>query len=299
MRSQFFALLIFSSFTAFAQNVGIGTTTPTEKLDVSGNINVDGIIKIGNTSGKAGQVLMTNASGKTLWGNLSEYKNTVMLTSVGDGTWKAPAGVYNIVAELWGGGGGGNGEAGGGSGGYLAAHLSVSPNTVYDYTVGIGGLGQPINPTAGQASTFLVGGISFSALGGGAATTASNFAPGGAGGGWQVSNGFTNFIAYNGQAGFPVDKTYMQVNATTFFLKVKSGRGGNAPGVQFESGGYGVDYTGSTVGSATVYDKGIGPGARQPGGGGGSLLVYNLNGSTFTYNPGTINGGNGMIVIHY
>ena len=44
--------------SAQTTNVGIGTTNPAEKLDVNGNINLNGTIKVNGQDGQAGQVLM-------------------------------------------------------------------------------------------------------------------------------------------------------------------------------------------------------------------------------------------------
>ena len=41
MRKYLLACLLFISVVSFAQNVGIGTLTPSEKLDVNGNVNVN------------------------------------------------------------------------------------------------------------------------------------------------------------------------------------------------------------------------------------------------------------------
>jgi hypothetical protein len=53
-------------------NVGIGTGTPTEKLDVVGNLTTSGTIRAGaitypNTHGTNGQVLTTSGSGTLTW----------------------------------------------------------------------------------------------------------------------------------------------------------------------------------------------------------------------------------------
>jgi len=57
-------------------SVGIGTSTPTEKLDVAGNIRASGTVTIGNTSdgyefpkidGELGEVLMTDGNGQLSW----------------------------------------------------------------------------------------------------------------------------------------------------------------------------------------------------------------------------------------
>jgi len=53
-------------------NVGIGTTSPSEKLEVTGNFRVSGTIRTGtvtlpNTSGTNGQVLTTDGTGTATW----------------------------------------------------------------------------------------------------------------------------------------------------------------------------------------------------------------------------------------
>jgi hypothetical protein len=53
-------------------NVGVGTTTPTEKLDITGNIKTTGTVRVGaytlpNTDGLSGQVLQTNGTGVINW----------------------------------------------------------------------------------------------------------------------------------------------------------------------------------------------------------------------------------------
>lgn len=63
-----------------AQNVGIGNPAPTEKLDVTGNINVTGTIKANGIDGTAGQVLQNNGNGTISWAsgtNLGNYSTVV------------------------------------------------------------------------------------------------------------------------------------------------------------------------------------------------------------------------------
>src|SRR5687767_3167062 len=114
MKYNFLFLIVLSSLNMNAQNVGVGTTTPVEKLDVNGNINVTGTIKANGVDGTANQVLMKNGSGALSWGDLCDYKNYEMFNELGVQTWVVPAGVTKIEVEIWGGGGGGSMYCGGG-----------------------------------------------------------------------------------------------------------------------------------------------------------------------------------------
>lgn len=67
-----------------AQNVGIGTTTPAEKLDVSGNIRTTGEIKPNGVAGQANQVLTSNGNGTMSWASMSQNNEE---ETTGNGTW--------------------------------------------------------------------------------------------------------------------------------------------------------------------------------------------------------------------
>jgi hypothetical protein len=75
--------ILFFAGNVFAQNVGIGTTTPNFPLDVNGNMNVTGEIKANGTSGTAGQVLQSNGNNTMAWTNAAATNNG----SVGFGPW--------------------------------------------------------------------------------------------------------------------------------------------------------------------------------------------------------------------
>ena len=51
--------LLLTYINAISQNVGIGTTLPEEKLDITGHIKMTGEIKPNGVAGQAGQVLST------------------------------------------------------------------------------------------------------------------------------------------------------------------------------------------------------------------------------------------------
>jgi hypothetical protein len=58
-----------------ANNLGIGTTAPSKKLDVSGDINLTGTIFSSGTSGAPGQVLTSTGTGLQ-WINASSIGGT-------------------------------------------------------------------------------------------------------------------------------------------------------------------------------------------------------------------------------
>ena len=72
MKKVVISILFFVSIkNSRAQNVGIGTASPTQKLDVVGNLRVSGAIMPGGSAGTAGQVLTSNGTGVApTWENL-------------------------------------------------------------------------------------------------------------------------------------------------------------------------------------------------------------------------------------
>lgn len=55
--------------------VGIGTTAPTEKLDVNGNINLNGVLKFNGSAGGVGQMLVSTGTSSPEWVS-APYNNT-------------------------------------------------------------------------------------------------------------------------------------------------------------------------------------------------------------------------------
>lgn len=126
------------------------------------------------------------------------------------GTWTCPAGISQVLVELWGGGGGGGGGGlpaqgggGGGGGGEYAAEPAypVAPGTQYTYTCGDGGVGGVTGqPGAnGVKTVFDLQGIGIPGgmtANGGQGGDIVSMGKGGAGG-----TGSANTVHYNGGAG--------------------------------------------------------------------------------------------------
>ncbi|NND64249.1 MAG: hypothetical protein HKN48_13755 [Flavobacteriaceae bacterium] len=100
---KFLFIILFLCFGIASAQVGINTTSPTEMLDVDGNIKMSGAIMPNNAAGTSGQLLTSAGAGNApTWGaNLS---NVTDITRYG------------------------------------ATGPTLSPNTVYSITVGIPGI---------------------------------------------------------------------------------------------------------------------------------------------------------------
>jgi hypothetical protein len=294
MKCNFFFLLLLFSLNIAAQNVGVGTTNPGEKLDVNGNINVTGTIKANGVDGTANQVLMKNGSGILGWGDLCDYKNVATFTSTGTSTWTVPDGVTRILAEAWGGGGGGSAFSGGGGGGYVAGTFSVTPGDVITLIIGAGGTAgtSTVNGGAGDPTAVSVGpnGINASGGFGGPANISMNAVPGGTGG---AAGLFRNYISIRGESGKPGLNTFTTHGSNVYEI-MNGGDGGDA-GNSVATGGKGAYRMILTGGLTTLMRYKAPDIGRNPGGGGGSgwSLVSN------TSSQGGSQGGYGGVVIHY
>lgn len=309
------ALLIGSDSLAIASfngtgRVGIHNNAPTEALDVNGNINLNGTIKVNGNDGTAGQVLSNIGSGGLQWrtpATTGTEENIATFSATTAGavqTFTVPAGVTKIAVEAWGGGGTGGstvaylsgsaGGAGGGGGGYYKSWFAVAPGNVVNIVVGKGGTAAA--PATGSAVT--VGAISLIAQGGGNAVTTVVTTLGvistlsvvsGRGGGVSVASGsFQNYTFARGADGDPTlySVTIIGPNPLTgntdYADNYQWGRGGNA-GNSVYTGGIG----GQSVGLNLPYHVTKGTDGGVPGGGGGG-------------DRGRItNGGDGVVVVHY
>lgn len=275
-----------------SQNVGIGTATPTEKLDVNGSVNLKNQLKINGDSGTAYQALMKDASNNLVWGDLSEFKNmqifdcanvaAVAGTNNCSATWGVPTGVTTILVECWGGGGGGGNFTGGGGAGYASARLTVTPLTTASITVGAGGNfgSTSTDGISGGNTVFSVGAAVLNAYGGGgggkADVTTTN--PGTVGqtlGGTFLVSGITSgFIGYYGSPGGISKLTFVQVAAGEFAKQIDFGGGGDAALLPNSGakGGYKLN-SASVNHQILATQSGI-----QPGGGGGADATWGFYG---------------------
>jgi hypothetical protein len=274
--------------------LGINNLSPNYPLDVTGDINTTGALRVNGSAGLGGQVLRSNGNGTMGWDDNCQYNNFVTLRSLTAATWTVPVGVTKIMVEVWGAGGGGCLLAGGGAGGYVKAQFTVNPGDVINYTTGDGGLGSvAATANSGTVSTCSVGGVNLTVGSGqGALYLAANNGQGGAGGGFSISGSFANYIGQVGGSGKSQERSYYQVNATTYYESGKAGRGGDAPNYP-ESGGAGQTYIYNTTGSTLIFRNGNPSNGLVPGGGGASGLGYG------TTNIGGGSGADGIIILHY
>ena len=294
-------LLLLFPFANQAQNVGIGNPSPTEKLDVTGNINVTGTIKANGVAGSQNQVLTTNSMGDLAWADACEYKNFESISSVFATTWVPPVGVTKILVEVWGAGGGGNIFAGGGGGGYVKALFDITPTSIISLAIGDGGAGgnTTTNGINGTSTSFSVTNLNTQTItaspGGGALYLTANNGQGGFGGTYSVTSNQKKYIGLEGSSGQSIDRSYYQYSATTFYEKGIAGRGGNSG--NSETGGLGQTYLLNTTAGTLILRNGNPSAGKIPGGGGASGFQYTTGIGTTNIAGGA--GGDGLIIIRY
>lgn len=257
--------------------VGIGTNTPNNTLEVSGGVRVD------NLAGSGNRIVYVNAAGDLGQEGYFINKTTFPFTG-GTQPWVVPAGVTQLFVKLWGAGGAGNGsttDGPGGGGGFVSGFLNVTPGHTLNFV--IGGAGQ-----ANGAATY---------GGGGAGSGGNN---GGSGGGRTsiidaTSNGNTDIVTAGGGGG-----------GSRNCWCYGGGGGGNGGGNNGPGGG-GSSYTGGLV--QTMFMRNI-QGLSNPN----INNVYWSQGKV--YYPGGVddpdypsgigvggpagqNGGNGYLVIQW
>lgn len=309
-------LLIGGTFillTAHSQNVGIGTNSPTETLDVNGNVNVSGNLKVNGVAGEAGQTLITNNTGATQWGTVSssdggQYKNFVGFSLEGAvPNWQIPVGVKKILVEAWGAGGGGSVSGGGGGGGYVRTQIGVSAGAIVNITLGSEGAGSQANTSqaGGNGGNTIVsipdsnGTVWYAVAFGGQGAYVnpgsefySSYNEGGisyVASAYPISNLNQLYPYYDvvwGEHGFPATLTFTQVQAGIFAQEQTGGMGGNAGNTYNTGAGGARRFINTTPYVNNAYSAARG---KLGGGGGGGLIGLN----------GGADGGGGKVVIWY
>lgn len=275
--------------------VGIKNLYPGYTLDVGGDINTSGALRVNGSAGTTGQVLLSNGDGTMVWNDVCSYKNMATYNS-GSGSFTVPADVTKVWVEAWGGGGGGSWYAGGGGGGYVSAYFSVSAATTISYSIGTGGSGGGASSPGGNTTTvsYTPSSITLTANGGTGSSITGSFVSAG-GGGAAFASGTTAFVTLFGESGESTRSRSVQTGATTFYEEITGGAGGNAANTHL-TGGRGthmlITMAGSSVTRAALSD-----GGNVPGGGGGSGYVALLNTSGASASGGP--GGLGRVIIHY
>lgn len=227
MRLLLSFLLISCFYIGHAQNVGINKANPTEALDVNGNVNVDGKIKLNGSAGQPGQTLMVQSDGTQQWVNSFGYKNLNIIPLGSD--WTVPAGVREVMFEVVGGGGGGAKGGGGGGAGYVVARVKVAPGAVVSSAVNstlVSGspAGSEVASGFDGAQVVVTGnGFLVRSFGGNAATATTA----GLGG---FCDAFGDSVFYRklmfGGSGSMMVETYSQRTSTEFITSRKQGDGG-------------------------------------------------------------------------
>ena len=256
-------------------NVGIGGWFPDSKLEVNGDTDLRGPIKLMGVAGQAGQVLGINQNNQPAWISMQQQDfndNADRLHIIYyhpenfDGTYTVPVGVNKLVIELWGGGGGGRTYTGGGGGGYLRVVLNVQPGNQIFYNVGGGG-----SPTAPGGSSFITfQGQTYTAMGGGGVSgigTQPDPEIGGEGGAFIIPSGVFNALGVRGEDGEAAVHDWAQSNTSSYQRLDNGGNGGSVANWPTKTGGRGASIISGQAGSSRATR---GTEGKSPGGGGGA-----------------------------
>ena len=188
-------------------NVGIGTTNPTEKLEVEGNVRANNEFCLQNNC-------------RSSWSQIG-FTNTQVFTSPGSISWTVHAGVKKIMIEVYGGGGGG------GAGGVATGFINVTPGQTIAGAIGSGGTGGS-GASGGNGGTSSFGG--FSATGGSGGGQISAGGEGGIGSGGSINQ-------KGGGGGATESDPGGSGSGATGGSNTRGGGGGGASGTAGKAGG--------------------------------------------------------------
>lgn len=309
--NAFRSLLVFSFFScvglggALGQHLGIRKDNPQQALDVNGNIQLTGTIKPNGQVGSPGQVLTSTGTGLA-WANLAQgeggfYRWAVFSTVTSGVNWNVPAGVSEVMVEIWGGGGGGSaagdGAGGAGSGAYSRAIIDVNNVSSLTVVVGAGANGNSqSNASGGNASevrwTRLATNYRIHSAGGEGASAGAAGAGGPIVAGNTVVPSNISLFQMPGSAGEPVFSYYSSSNAGIVYRVVAGTPGGTAfsfEGFPQPGGTYGFNPNDPNT-SNSIFGSDSGGNVRMPGQGGSSnIRSTNRN----------ANGANGLVIIRW
>lgn len=225
-------------------------------------------------------------------------------TFTSSGTFKVPAGVYQVTVEAWGGGGKGGdglniGKVGGGGGGgaYASKSIAVVPGTTYNVNVGLGS-----NTPANGGDSWFIDTTTFLAKGG--TTALDNAVSGAAGGsatasigditsrGGNGANGVTGSYGGGGGAGAEAGEN-MGVDASTNLGAIATcngGNGGNGYTSSNGDGSPGIAPGGGGGGGRRNGNNGVNQGTGGKGADGKVIIRWPVNAlpSTVTNGPGGV-----------
>jgi len=305
----------------YEDKVGIGTTSPSQKLDLaSGNFITTGWASTNNFI----STQTTIGTGGTITYYTSGGVRYIVHTFTASGTFVAPNAAGNVMVLAIGGGGGGC-SGGGGAGGYqYNATYAVTAAQSIPVTVGTGGAGktQALTGAAGVNGLDSVFGTITATGGGGGSNTGnsgngvggvgSNGGCGGGGGAYASAQTYGGTGSQGGNGGgngnykasiYPAGggggATGVGGDATGNSVSGNGGAGTSnsitGGAVTYAGGGGGMGYSGGTPGSGGAGGGGAGSatagGAGTDGlGGGGGGGALNITGGT---------GGTGVVIISY
>jgi hypothetical protein len=198
---------------------------------VGGNMNLTGEIQNNGAAGTAGQFLRSNGNNTMSWntiGSTMGYKKGIMILN--DQPWTVPAGVTEVMVEIWGGGASAGVNSNkyptgsGNSGGYGRTVQQVTQSTIINFYIGIGGIAAgSLSQNHGGSSTVTFFSNYLSAYGG----IDANYSTSG------VSN-LDNAIFIHGNLGEHNRSEFSQKNGTVWTQKDFFSIGGTPPGLLYE-----------------------------------------------------------------
>ena len=248
-------------------NVGIGTLDPVAPLHIYNNIITPLPTEISVVGATGGIIGTTERVISFPYSGSATTKDYTFTTT--------EALICDILIV---GGGGGGGDGGGGGGGYV--YLSNLNMAVGSYSVSVGnggnGGGAYTQGSQGASSTFILGGTTYIAYGGGGGGGTGTIAP---------AHTIGQVGSYGGNG---VDSTVVQT-----YTSSQGNRGGSSITGYFGSGGGGGGAGG--VGGVSVYVSGILAGTGytySKGGQGGNGLPNSITGTEIYYAGGGTAGAN-------